>query len=121
MAKQNPQPAPKESAKPSGKSAGIPLPAAGFKPSTGRSGISAQLRDFYTRAWEQYQKDNPTACIRDESLVRALRLEWYGYLVEQGFNKLTCSQVAGQWHVSDAVYKNVAYIRDEEVLSKIKK
>lgn len=118
MAKRNNQAAQQESQTPA-TSVGIPLPTDGFKPSTVRSGVSAQLRDFFTRAWEQYQEANPDACIRNTSLVRALRVQWYPYLVEAGFNKNTCSQVAGEWYKSDAVFRNPQYIRDEEVLAKL--
>ena len=61
---------------------------------------SEQLRSFYTAAWEDYQQRNPEACITDVSLIRGLRTKWYEHLVEQGFNKSTCSQVAGDWHKS---------------------
>ena len=119
MAKLNKQASPQESQTPA-KSMGIPLPKEGFKPSIVRSGISANLRDFYTRAWEQYQEAHPDACIRNTPLVRALRLQWYPYLEKEGFNKNTCSQVAGEWYSSDAVFRNKAYIRNEEVLDKLK-
>lgn len=73
----------------------IPLPTTPFSPEASKS---EQLRSFYTAAWEDYQKQNPEACITDESLVRGLRTAWYEHLVEQGFNKSTCSKVAGEWY-----------------------
>jgi len=118
MRKLNNQAAQRKSQVPA-KSGSIPLPADGFKPSTVRSGVSAQLRDFFTRAWEQYQEVNPDACIRNTPLVRSLRVQWYPYLEKAGFNKNTCSQVAGEWYKSDAVFRNPQYIRDEEVLAKL--
>lgn len=73
----------------------IPLPAIPFEPKATKSQL---LRNFYTAAWEDYQKRNPEACITDLSLVNGLRATWYEHLVEQGFNKSTCSKVAGEWY-----------------------
>ena len=75
----------------------IPLPEIPFSPTATKS---EQLRTFITAAWEDYQQRNPEACITDESLVRGLRASWNEYLVEQGFNKSTCSQVARDWYKS---------------------
>ena len=104
----------------SASTAGIPLPSKGFEPSKVRSGISQEMRDFFTRAWEQYQSANPQACITDVRLVRALRKEWYDYLEERGYNRNTASVVAGEWYAQDSVKRNPAYIRNSEVLARIK-
>ena len=78
----------------------IPLPSVGFTPELTKS---QQLRIFYSAAWEDYQQRNPEACITDESLVKRLRTTWTEHLVEHGFNKSTCSQVARDWYKSAAI------------------
>lgn len=101
-------------------SGNIPLPSEGFVPSATRShGISHNLRAFFDAAFTQYQNEHKDACITNVSLVKALRLSWYPYLEKQGYNRNTCSVVAGEWYKT--ARRNVAMIRDPEVLAKLKK
>jgi len=99
----------------------IPLPKEGFARSRTRSasrirsgGISAEMRDFFSAAWEQHQKANPDACITDTSLVRVLRLSWYDHLENNGYNRNTASVVAGDWY--KVASRHTPYIRNEDVL-----
>ena len=72
----------------------IPLPEVPFEPATTKT---QQLTDFYNRAWNDYQQKNPDARITDAELLSGLKSAWYDYLVEKGFNRSTCQQVAGKW------------------------
>lgn len=72
----------------------IPLPDVPFSPAITKT---QQLTDFYNRAWEDYRQKNPDARITDTELLTGLKSAWYDYLVEKGFNRSTCQQVAGKW------------------------
>jgi len=116
MAKASTQPAPEQAVKQETQGA-IPLPKEGFTPSRTRSdGISAKMRDFFTMAWEQYQKANPDACITNIGLVKGLRLAWYDHLEANGYNRNTARVVAGDWY--KIASRHVPYIRDQEVLKR---
>lgn len=87
----------------------IELPEAGFTPKAS-AGVTSELGDFFTRAWEQFQTANPEVDIRDDRVVRGLRLAWYDYLEAQGYKRPKCSAAASAWY--KRAKDNTKYHRD---------
>lgn len=67
------------------------------------------LLDYFDSAWRIEQAKRPHLCITDKAIVTCMRQVWYGELQKLGYNRRTCSTVAGVWYKK--ALKNHDYIR----------